>query len=248
MKQKLQLDKKLIEILKKFENSGEIFIEGNRNKIKLYDLDGVKINVKSFKTPNFFNKIIYNFFRDSKAKRSYNFANLLLKKGIGTPKPIAYYEKFSLIGLEKSFYVSEHLEFDLMFRDLVDNENYPNYKLIIKQFAAFCFQLHQSGIEFLDHSPGNTLIKKNDDTSYSFYLVDLNRMKFHDQMSFETRMKNLSRLTSKKEMTEEIAKQYAAISGENERIVFELLWKYTSEFQYKFYRKKRLKKVIKFWN
>jgi hypothetical protein len=135
-----------------------------------------------------------------------------------------------------------------MIRDLVDNDNYPNYNQIIKQFAAFCYKLHQNGIEFLDHSPGNTLIKKIDSENYSFYLVDLNRMKFHDEISFETRIKNLSRLTSKKKMAEEIAKEYAAISGENEIIVFDLLWKYTSEFQYKFYQKKRIKKRIRFWS
>jgi hypothetical protein len=246
MNQKQQIDQELVDVLKNFDASGDVFIEGNRNKIKLFDYKGIKINVKAFKIPNFFNKVVYKFFRDSKAKRSYNFAKILTEKGIGTPKPIAFYEEFSFLGLEKSFYVSEHLKFDLMFRDLVDNENYPDYDNIMKQFAEFCYQLHQNGIEFLDHSPGNTLIKKLNDKEYSFYLVDLNRMKFHDEMSFETRMKNLSRLTSKKKMAEDIATQYAAISGENEIVVFDLLWKYTSEFQYKFYRKKRIKKRFKF--
>lgn len=248
MNQNLKIDKQLVDILTNFEKSGTIFIKGNRNKIKLFSYNNLTINIKAFKVPNFFNKIIYKYFRDSKAKRSYNFANILIKKGIGTPMPIAFYEEFSFFGLEKSFYVSEHLEFDLMFRDLVDNDNYPNYKVIIKQFAEFCFRLHQNGIEFLDHSPGNTLIKKVGNDEYSFYLVDLNRMKFHDEMSFETRIKNLSRLTSKKKMAEEIAIEYAAASGENEIIVFDSIWKYTSEFQYKFYRKKRIKKRLKFWS
>jgi hypothetical protein len=247
MEQKLKLDKKLIDILKNFDSSGDFFIEGNRNKIKLFDYNNIKINIKSFKIPNFFNKIVYRYFRDSKAKRSYNFAKILESKAIGTPMPIAFYEEFSFLGLGKSYYVSEHLEFDLMFRDLVDNENYPNYQLILKQFTAFCYKLHQNGIEFLDHSPGNTLIKKIDDTTYSFYLVDLNRMKFHNEMSFDIRMKNLSRLTSKKKMAEELATEYAIVSGESEIIVFDALWKYTSEFQYKFYRKKRIKKRLKFW-
>ncbi len=248
MKQNPKIDKQLIDILNNFEQSGTVFIEGNRNKIKLFEYKNLIINVKAFKVPNFFNKIVYKYFRDSKAKRSYNFANILKEKAIGTPMPIAYYEKFSFWGLEKSYFISEHLDYDLMIRDLVDNDNYPNYNLIIKQFAAFCYKLHQNGIEFLDHSPGNTLIKKIDSENYAFYLVDLNRMKFHHEMTFETRIKNLSRLTSKKKMAEEIAKEYAAISGENEIIVFDLLWKYTSEFQYKFYRKKRIKKRIRFWS
>ena len=48
-------------------------------------------------------------------------------------------------------------------------------------------------------------------------------------------------------MVEQIAMEYSKISGENEIVVFDTLWRYTSQFQYKYYRKKRLKKVFKFW-
>jgi tRNA A-37 threonylcarbamoyl transferase component Bud32 len=246
MNQNLLIDKKLIDILKNFDSSGYIFIEGNRNKIKLFDYNELKINIKAFKIPNFFNKIVYKYFRESKAKRSFNYANALTEKGINTPRPIAFYEEFSWIGLEKSYYISEHLQYDLMFRDLVENDTYPDAENIIKQFTAFCYNLHQKGVEFLDHSPGNTLIKKINDTTYSFYLVDLNRMNFLEEMSFESRMKNLSRLTSKKKMVEQIAMEYSKISGGNEIVVFDTLWKYTSEFQYKYFRKKRIKKAFKF--
>ena len=52
-------------------------------------------------------------------------------------------------------------------------------EIILRQFIRFSYLLHQKGIEFLDNSPGNTLIKKNEKGVYDFYLVDLNRMKFH---------------------------------------------------------------------
>lgn len=241
----MQLNKNLQNILDNFDNSGKLFIAGNRNSIKLFEYEGITINVKAFKVPNLFNKIIYKYFRDSKAKRSYNYATLLLEKGIGTPKPIAFYEQKSFLGLEKSFYISQHLEFDLMFRDLVENNNYPDKEIILKQFMAFCYKLHQNGIEFLDHSPGNTLIKKEGENEYSFYLVDLNRMIFHHKMTFEQRMKNLSRLTPYQDMIQIMSKEYANLSGEEEDLVFDTLWKYTSEFQYKFYRKKRIKNKLR---
>lgn len=241
----MQLNKNLQNILDNFDNSGKLFIAGNRNSIKLFEYEGITINVKAFKVPNLFNKIIYKYFRDSKAKRSYNYATLLLEKGIGTPKPIAFYEQKSFLGLEKSFYISQHLEFDLMFRDLVENNNYPDKDIILKQFMAFCYKLHQNGIEFLDHSPGNTLIKKEGENEYSFYLVDLNRMIFHHEMTFEQRMKNLSRLTPYQDMIQIMSKEYANLSGEEEDLVFDTLWKYTSEFQYKFYRKKRIKNKLR---
>lgn len=243
----MQLNKTLQNILDNFDNSGKLFIAGNRNVIKLFEYEGGIINVKAFKVPNLFNKIVYKYFRNSKAKRSFDYATLLLERGIGTPKPIAYYEQKSFLGLEKSFYVSQHLEFDLMFRDLVENNTYPDRENILKQFMSFCYKLHQNGIEFLDHSPGNTLIKKENDMEYSFYLVDLNRMIFHKKMTFEQRMKNLSRLTPYQDMIQIMSKEYAILSNEEEDLVFDTLWKYTSEFQYKFYRKKRIKNKLRLY-
>ena len=242
----MQIAKELQEIIENFDSRGTIFIAGNRNSIKLFDFENKIINIKSFKIPNFFNKIIYSFFRKSKAFRSYDFAQKLTQMGIGTPTPIAYYEQKGILGLGKSFYISEHLEFDLMFRDLVENQDYPNSDEILKQFTAFSFKMHQNGIEFLDHSPGNTLIVKNGNL-YKFYLVDLNRMSFHKNMDFQLRMKNLSRLTPHIEMIKKISVAYAQLSGENESLIFNTLWKYTSEFQYRYFRKKRIKKRLKFW-
>ncbi len=243
----MQIEKELQNIIDNFDTKGTTFIEGNRNRIKLFEFENRIINVKSFKIPNFFNKIIYSFFRKSKAYRSYNFAQKLTQLGIGTPKPIAFYEQKGFLGLGKSFYISEHLKFDLMFRDLVENQNYPDSDEILKQFTAFSYKMHQNGIEFLDHSPGNTLIVKNNNV-YNFYLVDLNRMNFHSNMDFQLRMKNLSRLTPHYEMIEKISAAYAKLSGESENLIFETLWKFTSEFQYRYFRKKRIKKRLKFWS
>jgi len=107
--------------------------------------------------------------------------------------------------------------------------------------------MHEAGIEFKDHSPGNTLIDVID-SSVNFYLVDLNRMNFHESMSFEMRMYNLRRLTPKKEMIAVMANEYSKLYKEqSENVIFEELWKQTSNFQEKFFRKQRLKKKYKFW-
>ena len=192
----------LMDLINNFQTNGILLGNGQRNKIKLFDLEGKTINIKSFKIPHFINKIIYKYFRKSKARRSFEYATILLEKGIGTPEPIAYYENYNWIGLKDSYYASEHLDCDLTYRELVEIPSFPDHENILRQFARFSFRLHENGLEFLDNSPGNTLIKKNVDGNYDFFLVDLNRMNFHDQMSFEKRMKNLSRLTPKKEMVE----------------------------------------------
>jgi hypothetical protein len=227
-----------------FAVAGENFVEGKRNVIRIFPLGTEKMNIKSFRIPNFVNKILYRYVRKSKARRSFEFAQRLAENGIGTPQPIAYIEKHDAVGVRESYYVSEHLEADLTFRELVSFPDYPEHETILRQFTAFSYELHQKGIEFLDHSPGNTLIRKIAGQRYAFYLVDLNRMKFHDVLSFEKRMKNLSRLTPKKEMVAVMSSEYARLSGEDETKVFETLWKFTSEFQHRFHRKKKMKKKL----
>ena len=103
----------------------------------------------------------------------------------------------------------------------------------------------EKNIEFLDHSPGNTLIQI-DGEGFQFFLVDLNRMNFK-RLDFKQRMKNFSRLTPNKEMIQIMANEYSQLTAWNENEVFETMWGYTQEFQEKFFRKKRLKKKLKFW-
>lgn len=235
-------------MIENFSSKGIPLGDGKRNKIKLFELDGKTINIKSFKIPHLINKISYKYFRKSKAKRSFEYATLLLEKGIGTPQPIAYFENFDIFGLTDSYYVCEHLECDLTYKELVQMPTLEDHDKILRQFTRFSFDLHEKGIEFLDHSPGNTLIKKNAQSNFDFFLVDLNRMQFHQTMSFDSRMKNLCRLTPKKEMIEVMSNEYAKLYQlYPESQIFEKMWLYTSEFQSNFFKKKQLKKKLKFY-
>ena len=223
-----------------FETKGIPFGNQDRNSLKLFQLNDLTLNIKSFRIPNIINQIAYRFFRKSKAQRSFEYANKLLELKIGTPQPIAYYEFKSLFLFKKSYYISEQLECDLTYRELTTELNYPDHENILRAFTRFTFEMHEKNIQFLDHSPGNTLIKKvgND---YKFYLVDLNRMEFKS-MDFETKIKNFSRLTTHKSMVEVMSDEYAKCSGEDYTKIFDLMWKETEVFQEKYYRKKRLKK------
>lgn len=241
-------NEEIIYFVDNFNSKGILFGDGQRNKIKLFESEGRTINIKSFKIPHFINKIAYKYFRKSKARRSFEYATALLEKGIGTPQPIAYFENYDFIGLKDSYYVSEHLQCDLTYRELVEIPDFPDHENILRQFTRFSFDLHEKGIEFLDHSPGNTLIKKNTEGNYDFFLVDLNRMEFHDSMDFDSRMKNLSHLTPKKEMIAVMSNEYSKLySAQSETDIFEKMWFYTNDFQVKFHKKIKMKKVLKFW-
>src|SRR5690554_3820205 len=88
-------DKQVISFIEKFDVEGELFGDGDRNTIKLFKLKDQVVNIKSFKIPNLVNKVAYRYVRKSKAERSFRYAQVLLEKGIGTPKPIAFSEEKS---------------------------------------------------------------------------------------------------------------------------------------------------------
>jgi len=173
------------------------------------------------------------------------YALQLKNLGVGTPEPIAYYEFETLLLFKKSYYISQQLECDLTYRELTKDFNYPDYDAILRAFTRFTYQLHEKGIKFLDHSPGNTLIKKVGD-EYQFFLVDLNRMEFKP-LSFEERIKNFRRLTIHKSMVDVMSDEYAKVSGKNYDKIVNLMWQSTQDFQNIFHKRRSLKKKLKFW-
>jgi len=236
--------KKIEEILLNFNSIGQSFFAGKKNRrnhIKIVEKEGRKFNIKSFKQPNYINRYVYVLFRESKAERSFKFAEKLIKKGIGTPKPIAFAEETSKGALTKSFYISEHLDYDLTFRDL--DLAIPGHEDILRAFTRFTFNLHENNIEFLDHSPGNTLICLNNG-DYQFYLVDLNRMNFKP-LNFTERMKNFARLTSDNKKIEIMAEEYAELIGKSKNEVFKKMWFFAHSFFVNRGKNRKLKQKIK---
>lgn len=196
----------------------------------------MKINVKSFKIPNTLNSVIYKYVRPSKAKRSFEYANLLIDCGISTPFPIAYFEETTTLGLKRSFYISEHIDFDFEFRELIHKPWFESRIEILEKFTEFTFKLHENNVNFLDHSPGNTLVVKTKD-DYKFYLIDLNRMRF-ETMDFDKRMHNFRRLWLSKAMVKIMAKKYAELYGKTYKETHKLMLKHSRDFQLKIDKKK----------
>ena len=56
-----------------------------RNEIKVFEVDGVELNVKRYRVPLLINRVIYRFFRQPKAVRAYEYALRLVAKGFETP-------------------------------------------------------------------------------------------------------------------------------------------------------------------
>ena len=196
--------------IKQFFKENSNTIHKARNELKVLEHENQKLVVKYFKIPHFINKVVYTFFKKSKAQKSYEYA---LKIKEFTPKPIGYIEFYKFGLLDESYFVSEKFDYDFTIREPLLDINFPNKNEIFKAFAQFTFDLHENGIYHLDYSPGNILIKKEND-NFIFKIVDINRMKFLN-MDLEKRAKNFSKLWAKDEDLEFIAKEYAKIYEKN---------------------------------
>lgn len=235
----------ILQLVKTFFGEGDLMVKGSRNIIKSNYLGNEKVNIKFFQKPDFIKSIIYSFFRTTKAKRSFDYANYLLKHNINTPFPIAFVEERTGLGLlGNSFYFCEQIDYDFTIRELIHNPSFPERNIILEQFTEFTYKIHEAKINFLDHSPGNTLIVNKGNGKYDFYLIDLNRMKFED-LSIEKRMDNFKKMWLSKQMIKVVAKKYASLCKQSEEKLHAVLLEKSSQFKYKITKKKYLKRKIR---
>lgn len=232
---------KVLEIVNSFGNSGETFWK-KRNTIKVFDLGDEKWNVKSFQVPHLINRFAYKYVRKSKARRSFEHAEILLKKGILTPKPIGYIEYSNLIGIRNSYYISKNLSYDFDFGALL-NEDFQDRENILNQFTEFTYQLHENDIHHFDHSKGNTLMCRTNDSQFDFYLIDLNRMKI-EEMTYDMRIDNFNRLSLTDDMIKIIGKKYASLIDQDAQKVILDIKKSCDKFHEFKRRKSRWKKRV----
>lgn len=203
------LREKIERIPEVFEDKGEVVYDG-RNILKRIQIDDVDVVVKSFKKPHFINRIVYSFFRRSKAARSYIHSTELLERGFFTPEPVAMIENHCHKLLTHSYYICCYDDGETV-RDLMEGA-VAGHEDELKAFASYTATLHRTGILHLDYSPGNILIH-NEEHGYVFSLVDVNRMRLVENIDCNTASENLRRLCSSREVLNYIVAQYALVRG-----------------------------------
>ena len=216
-----------------FLDEGQVIYD-KRNIIKVIRFDNIDINIKSFAVPNIINRFVYGNFRLSKARRSFEYANILLERNVNTPAPIGYIEQREGFLFSRSFYLCVHEQFDGMMR-VLQRGTVESHKLLLTRFAKFTADMHEKEVIHEDYSPGNILYNRNED-DYNFYLVDLNRMSF-GKVSEEEGCRSLRRLWGSEEMIRFIASEYARARGFNVEKCIELSVHYWNEFWEKFSRR-----------
>ncbi|MFV0418593.1 MAG: lipopolysaccharide kinase InaA family protein [Dysgonomonas sp.] len=202
-------------------------IYDSRNTIKVFEVNGIAINIKSFKKPNFINRFVYKYIRKSKAERSFMNAFEVLNRGINTPEPIAYIDICKNGLIDESYYISVHEQVEGTMKEIYKHPQNES-KELIQAFIAFTANLHKKGILHKDYSPGNILFKK-DANSYHFYLVDLNRMSFKNIRILDS-CKSFSRLRADDHTLNFISEEYSKKRKYNKRICQKLIHTYNRRF------------------
>jgi len=216
-----------------FKNSTQS-IHKARNEIKVINYKNQNLIIKSFKIPHIINRVIYSFFRDSKAKKSYNYS---IKISNFVPKAIGYVElkKYGL--LHESYFISEHFNYDFTIREPLLNANFSQKKEILEAFSKFTFELHENKILHQDYSPGNILIKKEND-KFIFKIVDINRMQFKP-LNLNTRLQNFSKLWANDNDLKIIIEAYAKLMQEDAHKCLTIANRFNHKHKEKINAKKR---------
>jgi len=231
----------VLEIETFFNKSESRTIFQKRNIIKIINYKEEDYVVKSFKIPHILNQVIYRFFRDSKAKRSYVNSVKLKELGINTPQPIGYKEIYKNCLFKNSYYISEFFDYDYEIRAVLKSKEFANRDEILKEFIKFTYDLHNKGVYHIDYSPGNILVKQIDN-KYSFFIIDVNRMQFID-FDNQLRMKAISKLTKDEEDNSLFLHEYAKLSSIDLDILEKYLKKYLEDEKKYLDKKKKLKSL-----
>lgn len=232
--------KNSLEHIRSIFASDDHTIHKARNELKIIELEGIKTVVKSFKIPHLLNRIVYTYWRKSKAYKSYHNALKLRYLGISTPEPIALIEFFSTGLLADSYFISEFFDYDFTIRTPL-LEPLADREAIFTAFAAYTYDLHQKGVWHLDYSPGNILIKRSEH-GYQFSIVDINRMAFREICPLDG-CENFNKLWASDEELEIMGREYARLSGLDEITVITKMQRHNNANK----RIKNFKKRLKRW-
>ncbi|MFA6813634.1 MAG: lipopolysaccharide kinase InaA family protein [Bacteroidaceae bacterium] len=220
-----------------FVHDGKV-IHSGRNVIKELRIGEMMLVVKRYKRPSFIQRVIYTFFRSSKAERAFKFAGYFRSVGIDTPQEIAYLEVKEKGLFAIGYFISQYTSLPSLMSSLVETPDF-NRKLA-DDFVALVVEMHQKGIFHGDMNLSNVLYNKGKDGNYHFELIDINRTKFASETR-ERCLKNLTRIVHRKDLYEYIVRRYAQMRGWNEEECLSICLKNLHRFE----QKKKVRRWLK---
>ncbi len=203
----------------------EVVYCNKRNKVEKISIDGKDFVIKTFKIPHIINRVIYRFFRMSKACRAYEYALRLLESGVETPCPVAYFEKYRKGLFKQGVFISEYVPYKLLENLYEDVDSFDERESILSDFIDYLHYLHEKGIVPMDMNAGNIFYYKNESAGkYNFAITDINRIEFRTETSFDDVVRTLEQCFYPMDKMYSLVMLYSKKTG-NEAVAFEIFHK-----------------------
>ena len=126
-------------------------------------------------------KFTYRF-RPSKGQRHWNNASEMIRRGVSSPMPIAYFERTENTGITHNYYVCEFVADPFSARNAFTafaqgETGYEGFsrEAIYQALAAYICNMHNNNIIHHDLSGGNLLMTKNATGSIDVTVIDIGR-------------------------------------------------------------------------
>lgn len=195
-----------------------------RNEIRRFTHQGQVFIVKRYKKVNILQRFVYTFFRPTKAKRAYSFAQEFRQRGIDTPREVAYMETGNWRLFSIGYFVSleaKGTESHLLLREV---EHYS--AALAEAVARQVVLMHSRGVLHGDLNlsnflctttcclPSDSVVTGDSPEHYSFQMIDINRSHFTDGWPTDEQcLANMVRLTHRRDLYEDLVRRYAALRG-----------------------------------
>ncbi|TVP78159.1 MAG: hypothetical protein EA353_08855 [Puniceicoccaceae bacterium] len=143
--------------------------------------------------------------KPSKAVRSWNGTSQLMRRGIETPKVVAYFEHRDPKRVLDNWFICEHAQTRLSVRRFFiayakgeERVEGFSFEAFASELVDFIRTVHSRGVYFRDLSGGNVLVRIEADNRLVFSLIDTARARFANQrFSRSQRVADLKRLAHK---------------------------------------------------
>ncbi len=160
----------------------------------------VALTVKAYGAPGWM-KGYWDRWEGSKARRAWNVARALGAAGVGTPKPVAFFEERTAGRIGRGYFVTEFVPDLTSFRDELIRiyRTAPicsELMALLQTVADAVAALHRAGMIHCDLGNQNILLRRTGPATWSdVQFVDLNRARFYPEITLRLQARDISRIT-----------------------------------------------------
>ncbi len=183
---------KLLSITKDSPEVLEIYDKAPNHVIRI-TIGDQSFVYKKFGWRSYFHFLLSPTFK-SRAQASWDTAQILLKNGASTPKPLFVYTRRFAGFILENIYLTQAIHPHVQFRHLRTEEHTSNFiRNAVYSLAGSIAKMHNANIVHNDLTTGNFIV----DQSGTVFIVDLNRAKVKQVVTLRDRLSDLARINLK---------------------------------------------------